>query len=122
MGSRVLIVDNSAISRRIIRGILESAGHEVSEAADGMAALERYSLDKPDLVILDLVMGGMTGLDVLKNLRKMDGQARIIISTADIQISTREMVEQAGSRGLVIRPIKKEELMGLVNSVLSERP
>ena len=50
------------MSRRIVRGILESVGHEVTEAAAGMAALERYAIEKPDLVLLDLVMGGMGGV------------------------------------------------------------
>ena len=122
MRSRILIVDDSSMSRRIVRGILESAGHEVTEAADGMAALEHYSLQKPDLVLLDMVMAGMYGLEVLQKLRQIDGQARIIVATADIQHSTREMAEQAGSRGFLSKPIKKEELLTLVNAVLEERP
>jgi len=119
--SRILIVDDSAMSRRIVRGILESAGHDVTEAADGLAALERYSIEKPDLVVLDLVMGGMSGLDVLQKLYEIDEHARIIVATADIQNSTREMAEQAGSRGFLSKPVKKEELLGLVNSILEER-
>ena len=122
MRSRILIVDDSAMSRRIVRGILESAGHEVAEAADGLAALERYSLEKPDLVVLDLVMGGMYGLDVLQKLREMDAQARIIVATADIQSSTREMAEQAGSLGFVTKPIRSDELLSVVNSVLEGGP
>jgi len=122
MRSRILIVDDSSMSRRIVRGILESAGHDVIEAADGLAALERYSLEKPDLVLLDLVMGGMYGLDVLQKLREMDGQARIIVATADIQSSTREMAEQAGSLGFVTKPIRSDELLSVVNSVLEGGP
>lgn len=121
MGSRVLIVDDSSMSRRIVRGILESAGHEVTEAADGMAALEDYSLRKPDLVVLDMVMGGMYGLDVLQKLYEIDEHAKVIVATADIQTSTREMAEQAGSRGFLNKPIKKEELLSLVESVLKEQ-
>jgi two-component system chemotaxis response regulator CheY len=119
MKSRILIVDDSSMSRRIVRSILESAGHEVAEATDGLSAIERYSLDKPDLVVLDLVMGGMYGLDVLQKLREMDGQARIIVVTADIQGSTREMAEQAGSLGFVTKPIRSGELLSVVNSVLA---
>ena len=115
-------MDDSSMSRRIVRGILEGAGHEVTEAADGMAALERYSLEKPDLVVLDMVMEGMYGLDVLQKLYEIDEHARIIVATADIQHSTREMAEQAGSRGFLTKPIRKEELLSLVNSVLEERP
>jgi len=107
------------MSRRIVRGILESAGHEVLEATDGLSAIEHYSLEKPDLVVLDLVMGGMYGLDVLQKLREMDRQARIIVVTADIQGSTREMAEQAGSLGFVTKPIRSGELLSVVNSVLA---
>ena len=122
MSLKILIVDDSSMSRRIVRGILESAGHEVTEAADGMSALERYSLEKPDLILLDMVMGGMYGIEVLQKLREIDSHARIIVATADIQNSTREMAEQAGSRGFLTKPFKKEELLSLVNSVLEERP
>jgi two-component system chemotaxis response regulator CheY len=120
--TKVLIVDDSSMSRRIVRGSLESAGHEVTEAADGMAALESYSLEKPDLVLLDMVMAGMYGIEVLQKLREIDGQAKVIVATADVQHSTREMAEQAGSRGFLSKPIKKEELLTLVNAVLEERP
>ena len=121
MPSRILIVDDSSMSRRVVRGISESEGHEVTEAADGMAP-SNASLEKPDLVVLDMVMGGMDGFNVLQKLRQIDGQAKIIVATADIQRSTREMTEQAGSRGFLTKPIKKEELLSLVNSVLEERP
>jgi two-component system chemotaxis response regulator CheY len=121
MRTRILIVDDSSMSRRIVRGILESAGHEVAEAADGLIALELYSLEKPDLVLLDLIMGGMGGLDVLQKLREMDGQAKIIVATADIQSSTREMAEQAGSLGFLTKPIRRGELLSVVNSALEGR-
>ena len=121
MGSRVLIVDDSSMSRRLVRGILESAGHEVTEAADGMAALEDYSLRKPDLVVLDMVMAGMYGLEVLQKLYEIDEHAKVIVATADIQKSTRELAEQAGSRGFLNKPIKKEELLTLVDSILQEQ-
>jgi two-component system chemotaxis response regulator CheY len=122
MGSRVLIVDDSSMSRRIVRGFLENAGHQVTEAADGMAALERYSVDKPDLVLLDMVMSGMYGIQVLQKLREIDAQAKVIVTTADIQTSTRTLAEEAGSRGFVTKPIKRDELLGLVTSVLAEPP
>ena len=56
MSGKILIVDDSALSRRTLRRILESAGYEAVEADDGMAALEMYFLEKPGLVLLDLVM------------------------------------------------------------------
>ena len=59
MNEKILIVDDSGLARRRVRVILEEAGYEVVEAEDGMAALERYHVDRPDLVVLDLVMKGM---------------------------------------------------------------
>src|SRR6185295_1243337 len=118
MGSKVLIVDDSSMSRRIVRGILEAEGHVVTEATDGMAALESYSLEKHDLVLLDMVMSGMYGIQVLQKLRELDSLARVIVTTADSQTATRELAAQAGSRGFLRKPIKKEELLVLVNSVL----
>jgi two-component system chemotaxis response regulator CheY len=118
MKAKILIVDDSPLSRRIVRGYLESAGHEVTEAADGVAAIDRYSLEKPDLVLLDLVMSGMDGLEVLQKLRENDKQARVIVATADIQNSTRVMAAEAGSRGFLNKPIRREELLTAVNSGL----
>src|SRR5579871_87841 len=95
--AKILIVDDSAMSRRILRSILETAGHEVTEAEDGMVALEKYFLEKPDLVLLDLIMKGMFGLEVLKKVRLMDSGAKVIVATADIQGSTRAMTRAEGA-------------------------
>jgi len=118
MKAKILIVDDSSMSRRIVRGYLESAGHEVTEASDGVAALNQYTLEKPDIVLLDLVMSGMGGLEVLQKLRETDSQARVIVTTADIQNSTRNMATQAGSRAFLNKPIRREELSTAVNSSL----
>lgn len=117
--ANILVIDDSAMSRRILRRILESQGHHVREADDGMVALEQYLLEPPDLVLLDMTMRGMHGLDVLGKLREMDANARIIVATADIQRSTRELVEAAGGSGFVSKPFETERLLNAVNSVLS---
>jgi len=121
MKAKVLVVDDSSMARRKAREILEASGHRVIEAEDGTTALARYSTEKPDLVLLDMVMSGMYGLDVLQKLREMDDKAKVIIVTADVQTSTREMAEEAGSRGVVTKPVRKEELLNLVNAVLDEQ-
>jgi two-component system, chemotaxis family, chemotaxis protein CheY len=116
--AKILIVDDSAMSRRILRSILESAGHHVTEAEDGMIALEKFFLDKPDLVLLDLIMKGMVGMEVLKQVRLMDKKARIIIATADIQHSTRAITQAEGAAAFVTKPFLSEEILKTVNSVL----
>jgi two-component system chemotaxis response regulator CheY len=118
MSRTVLVVDDSGLARRRVRGVLEGAGYEVLEAEDGMSALERYFVAKPDLVLLDLVMKGMYGLDVLTKLREMDPDARVIVISADIQTSSHEMVERAGAAGFLMKPIDAEQLMTTVRAAL----
>ena len=121
MTARVLIVDDSALARRSSRRILDGAGYEVIEAEDGMSALEQYFVQKPDIVILDLVMKGMYGLDVLARLREMDPDARVIVVSADVQHSSRELVESAGGAGFLNKPVQAENLLAAVRAALQEQ-
>jgi two-component system chemotaxis response regulator CheY len=116
--AKILIVDDSAMSRRILRSILEGVGHQVAEAEDGMVALEKYYLEKPDVVLLDLIMKGMFGMEVLKKIRLMDQTARVIVASADIQTSTRTMTQSEGAAAFVTKPFAREEILKTVNSVL----
>jgi two-component system chemotaxis response regulator CheY len=116
--AKILIVDDSNLSRRLLRRCLEGAGHEVVEASDGVAALERYAADKPALVFLDMTMVGMSGLDVLIKLRERDPQARVIIATADIQDSTRKLVAAAGASGFLNKPFVAERVLEAADAVL----
>ena len=120
MSLKILIVDDSALSRRTLRRILESAGYEIVEADDGMTALEIYFLEKPRLVLLDLVMKGMYGLDVLVKLREMDPKALVVVASADIQSSTRKMVDEAGALGFINKPFVSEEVIAKVEAALAE--
>ena len=108
---KILLVDDSGMARRGVRQILESAGYVVVEAEDGLVALERYFLEKPDLVLLDLVMKGMSGLDVLKKLTEMDGQARVIVVSADVQDSSRRLAESGGAAGFLNKPVDRDALL-----------
>ena len=120
MRPKILIVDDSSLSRRTLRRILETAEYAVVEADDGMAALEVYFLEKPSLVLLDLVMKGMYGLDVLVKLREMDQQARVVVASADIQSSTRKMVDEAGALGFINKPFVSEQVIAAVEAALAE--
>lgn len=120
MSTTVLIVDDSGLARRRVRTILESAGYDVIEAEDGMSALERYYVAKPDLVVLDLVMKGMYGLEVLTKLKEMDPSARVIVVSADVQTSSHEMVEKAGAAGFLMKPIDNDQVLAMVRSALEQ--
>ena len=120
MRPKILIVDDSSLSRRTLRRILEAAEYEIVEADDGMVALEVYFLEKPSVVLLDLVMKGMYGLDVLVKLREMDQQARVVVASADIQSSTRKMVDEAGALGFINKPFVSEQVIAAVEAALRE--
>jgi len=120
MSQKILIVDDSALSRRTLRRILETGGYEVVEADDGMTALELYFLEKPSLVLLDLVMKGMYGLDVLVKLREMDPKALVVVASADIQSSTRKMVDEAGALAFINKPFVTEQVITAVEAALAE--
>jgi two-component system chemotaxis response regulator CheY len=114
MTRKVLLVDDSGMARRSTRRILEGAGYLVVEAEDGMSALERYFVEKPDVVMLDLVMKGMYGLEVLTKLREMDPEARVIVLSADIQTTSRDMVRTAGAAGFLNKPVDSEAMLEMV--------
>jgi len=118
--AKILVVDDSAMSRRILRRILEGAAHEVIEANDGMAAIEKYFLEKPDVVMLDLIMQGMFGMEVLQKIRQIDIDARVVVASADIQNSTRSMTEAEGAVGFVKKPFAETEIIAAVESALKE--
>ena len=118
MNRKVLIVDDSGLARRRARGILEGAGFEVIEAEDGIAAIESYFVAKPDVVLLDLVMKGMYGHDVLTKLREMDPNARVIVVTADVQHSSRDMVQSSGAAGFLTKPVDGAELLKVIHGIL----
>ena len=120
MSKKIMVVDDSALSRRTLRRILEGAGSSVVEAEEGMAVLELYFIEKPDLVLLDLVMKGMYGLDVLAKLRELDAGVRVIVASADIQSTTRALVEEAGARGFINKPFGAENVLGAVESAMGE--
>ena len=117
MKSKVLLVDDSGLARRSTRRVLEAGGYSVVEAEDGLSALEQYVIEKPDVVLLDLVMQGMYGLDVLAKLKEMDPAARVVVVSADIQTSSRDMVKAAGASAFINKPATAEQILNIVGMV-----
>lgn len=119
MKAKVLVVDDSSFARRTMRSFLEEQGHTVEEAADGTQALERYQFNRHDLVILDMVMSGMYGTEVLTKLRAINPEARVIVVTADIQQSTIDEVRTAGAVAFMNKPVNRQSMAQTVTTVLS---
>lgn len=119
MSTKVLIVDDSSLARRTLRQSLEGMGCHVEEASDGVQAIERFFINRPELVILDMVMNGMYGLDVLAKMREMDPAARVIVATADIQTSTAEQVRTAGAKAILNKPVNRDQLASTIKAVMA---
>ncbi|MCX5795509.1 MAG: response regulator [Elusimicrobia bacterium] len=108
---RVLITDDSKFMRLVMRNLLVGQGLEVvGEAENVPQALEKYQALKPDLVTMDLVMPGDSGLKGIEQLRALDPQARVLVISA---LGQRQMIDDAlrlGAKGFVEKPVKAEQL------------
>jgi len=116
----IMIVDDSSFTRRTHRRIIESAGHTVHEATSGMAAIESYFVHRPDLVLLDLTMEDMGGLEVLEKLRELDAGARVVVISADVQRSTAQLVAKSGALRFLGKPVSTDGLLDTVREALTE--
>ena len=116
---RILIVDDSAYARRVHRAILERAGHEVIEVATGTGAIESCMLGRPDVVILDLSMEDIGGLQVLETLHALNMTAPVIVVSADVQRSTENAVMTAGAARFLGKPANGDQLVAAVAQTLA---
>lgn len=117
--AKILIVDDSAYARRVHRAILERAGHEVIEVSTGTAAIESCMLEQPDVVILDLSMEDIGGIQVLQTLRALNVSAPVIVVSADVQRSTETAVMAAGAARFLGKPANAEQLVSAVAQTLA---
>lgn len=117
--TKILIVDDSALMRRLLRRMLEPRGYQIVEAADRASALQGYTSEEPDMVLLDLNLGTTSGLDVLAQLRTLDGGVRVVMVTADTEDSTQIAVEQAGARGFLLKPLDPQTLVDTIETALA---
>ena len=115
----ILIVDDTAFMRQLLRRHLEAHGFEVSLAASGAEAVEVYRAQRPDIVLLDYTMpGGMNGLEALQAIRAEDPEAKVIICSA---ISSRQLAMEAlkqGARDYLSKPFSPPQLVAAIRSVL----
>lgn len=116
----VLVVDDAAFMRLTIRQILEPEGYSIAgEAGNGIEAWQMYAQLKPDVVILDITMPDMNGLEALRRIKIMDENARIIICSA---LGQHEMVAKAieyGAQEFIVKPFQPNRLLAAVRKVLS---
>lgn len=117
---KILIMDDSAFSRGILRRTIEAEGYKTVEAANGAQALALYQSETPDLVTLDLLMPDMDGIDVVKKIIEINPEAKTMIVSTDKQKFRRKEAEEAGALAFVPKPVENEELMAAIKRLLGE--
>lgn len=123
MLGRVLIIDDEENARRVTRRVLESAGYEVGEAADGEHGLEAFGDGETwDAVLLDQRMHGMDGLETLRLIRQRSAGARVIMSTAYASIELAVEAMKLGAFDFVRKPLTPEVLRNALSAALSKAP
>jgi len=114
---RILIVDDDLHIREVIRVALRKAGMTVNEARDGREALTRFAADRPDLIILDIGMPELDGLDVCREVRKTSDVPILFLSARDDEID-RVLGLEIGGDDYVTKPFSPRELVARVNVIL----
>lgn len=108
---RVLIVDDTTFMRATIRRVLEEQGrHDIFEAENGLEAVSKYKIVNPHLVIMDISMPVMDGIEAVKLIKAYDNQANIIICSLQGQRENVMEAIKAGAKSFLVKPIKREKL------------
>lgn len=119
MANRVLIVDDAAFMRMMIKDILSKNGYEVvGEAENGLKAVEKYKELTPDLTLMDITMPEMDGIQAVKNIKAIDGAAKIVMCSAMGQQAMVIESIQAGARDFIVKPFQAERVLEAVRKVI----
>ena len=119
MSHTILVCDDAIFMRTMIGDILTGAGYEVvGEAETGVQAVEQYSRLKPDLVTMDIVMPDMGGIDAVREIRRQDPDAKILMCSAMGQQALVVEAIQAGARDFVVKPFQPSRVLEAVQRVL----
>jgi two-component system KDP operon response regulator KdpE len=118
--SKALIIDDEQQMRRLLRMVLESRGYEVCEAAEGQLGLQEAAFHRPDVVLLDLGLPGMSGIEVLKRLREWSDVPVLILSVRDQETIKVEALEN-GADDYVTKPFGTAELLARLTVIQRRR-
>lgn len=119
MAGRILIVDDAAFMRMMIKDILTKNGYEViGEANDGQQAVAKYKELSPDLVTMDITMPEMDGITALKEIRKYDPNAKVIMCSAMGQQAMVIDAIQAGAKDFIVKPFQADRVLEAIKKTL----
>jgi CheY-like chemotaxis protein len=117
--AKILAVDDDPSIRYIVKRLLENAGHEVSEASGGNDCLDKLEDERPDLVLLDVMMPDMMGFEVLDEIRKMEHPVPVVMMTVVESPDTMEPENFQGLVDYINKPFDEKDLVQRVNDALA---
>lgn len=119
MSKKILLVDDAAFMRKMIKDTLSKNGYtELFEAVDGADAVEKFGEIGPDLVIMDITMPNMDGLEALKAIRAKDPGANVVMCSAMGQESMVMDAVRSGAKDFIVKPFKADRVLKTVTSIL----
>lgn len=119
MSAKVMIVDDAAFMRMMLKDILGKNGYTVvGEAENGAVAVEKYMELQPDITIMDITMPEMDGLQAVKEIRKRDSQARVIMCSAMGQQAMVIEAIQSGAKDFVVKPFQADRVLEAIAKAL----
>ena len=116
MGKKILLVADAAFMRMMIKNTLTQNGYtDIIEASDGMEGLEKCLSENPDLVLMDITMPNLDGIEALRKLKEVQPSTRVVMCSA---LGQEKMVLEAiklGAEDFIVKPFKPERIMKTVN-------
>ena len=117
--AKILLVDDAAFMRMMVKDALKKGGYEdVEEAVDGADAVAKYKELHPDLVIMDITMPNMDGLEALKAIKADDGEAKVVMCSAMGQESMVIEAIKSGAKDFIVKPFKPERILSTVSNII----
>jgi two-component system, chemotaxis family, chemotaxis protein CheY len=116
--ARILIVDDAEFLRVRISKMLIGNGHQVIEANNGVVAVNTYKTEHPDVVLMDITMPEMDGLQALKEIRAFDPKAKVVMLTALGQESVVLEAIKSGARDFVVKPFEPDRVLNAIRKAL----
>lgn len=120
MAKRILITDDALFMRVTLKNILTQNGYEVcGEAANGEESVKLYQELKPDLVTMDITMPEMDGITALKEIKKIDPQANVVMCTAMGQKNMVVEAIQSGAKDFIVKPFQPERVLEAIKKLVA---
>lgn len=123
MSEKILIVEDNEINMKLIKTILKTKGYLLSEARDGEEVLQAVVRERPDLILMDIQIPKIDGLEATRRIRKMEGLGNtlIVALTAHAMEGDREKILEAGCNGYIAKPINTRTFIEEIEAMLAKK-